>query len=203
MVRQRGSQTAGGAATAAGIPPGWSAYVPEAGFPRRGLEHRRRENKTPGLRLTYRPCCFLLGVSGGSRTAGAAHPPPALRRTGTRHLIGALQSGARRYRGPAVRGPAVSGPGSPGSGGIGARQSGVRRYRGLRCRGPAVRAWRYRVRRYRGLVVRGPAVSGSGRRVWWRWGLVVLVVREFGAGAVWAGRVPGVGLGRGFWGPGW
>lgn len=187
MVRQRGSQTAGGVAAAAGIPPGWSAYVPEAGFPRRGLEYRRRENKTPGLRLTYRPCCFLLGVSGGSRTAGAAHPPPALRRTGTRHLIGARQSGARQHRGPAVSGPAVSGscgqglavsgPAASGSGGIGAWRSGVRQRRGL-------------------------AAGSGGVGVWWAGSGGAGGPGVRGRGCVgWAGS--GCGVGPGVLGPGW
>lgn len=134
------------------------------------------------------------------------------------------------HRSPAVRGPAASGSGSPGSGGIGAcgvgvlrsgsggigsggigaLQSGVRRYRAcgvgvLQSGSGGIGSGSVGVRRYRGLAVRGPAASGSGGVGVWPPGLVVLVVREFGAGAgaVWAGRVPGVGLGRGFWGPGW
>lgn len=122
MVRQRGSQTAGGVAAATGIPPDPGTYVSEVGFSRGDLEHRRRENKTTGLRLTYRPCCFLLGVSGGSRPAGAAHPPAARQYW----QAGVRRHRAWRHRGPAVRGPAVwrrglaaLGSCGPGSGGVG------------------------------------------------------------------------------------
>lgn len=151
-----------------------------------------------GLRLTYRPCCFLLGVSGGSRPAGCGSPSggPGPGSIGALAASGSGSVGAWRYRGSVVRGLAASGSGS-----VEVRRSGVRRRRGPAVPGPcgpgAVGVRWSGVRRCRGSAVRGLVASGSG-------GAGSPGVRESGGpGLGWCGPggfrgwgwVPGVGFG--------